>query len=176
MKSKLCIILMSLLTVACSQANTPKKDVITEADVTQASEASLYAQFNQLYYTKFLYKAAYNEANKVTETNDQLLSYATFLMHAVNTTYNSLNLKLNDDLDLMASGKKSKMSIDALDSLCVSNKYIEKYIKLKEKNGSKVSAEAKELSKEALALQPKIEKIIMKTDSPLNDIECRKLK
>jgi len=115
---------MSLLTVACSQANTPKKDVITEADVTQASEASLYAQFNQLYYTKFLYKAAYNEANKVTETNDQLLSYATFLMHAVNTTYNSLNLKLNDDLDLMASGKKSKMSIDALDSLCVSNKYI----------------------------------------------------
>ena len=47
------------------------------------------------------------------------------------------------------------MSIDALDSLCVSNKYIEKYIKLKEKTGSKVSAEAKELSKEALALQPK---------------------
>ncbi|MGS5619275.1 hypothetical protein ACVETY_09905 [Acinetobacter baumannii] len=68
------------------------------------------------------------------------------------------------------------LSIDALDSLCVSNKYIEKYIKLKEKNGSKVSAEAKELSKEALALQPKIEKIIMKTDSPLNDIECKKLK
>lgn len=175
MKSKLCIILLSLLTVACSQV-PPQKHGITEADVTQASEASLYAQFNQLYYTKFLYKAAYNEADKVTETNDQLLSYATFLMHAVNTTYDSLNLKLNDDLDLMASGKKSKMSIDALDSLCVSNKYIEKYIKLKEKNGSKVSAEAKELSKEALALQPKIEKIIMKTDSPLNDIECKKLK
>ncbi len=52
-----------------------------------------------------------------------------FLMYAVNTTYDSLDIKLNDDLDLMASGQKSKMSIDALDSLCVSNKYIEKYIK-----------------------------------------------
>jgi transcription-repair coupling factor (superfamily II helicase) len=62
----------------------------------------------------------------------------------------------------MASGQKSKMSIDALDSLCVSNKYIEKYIKLKEKSGSGISAKAKELSKEALILQPKIEKIIMK--------------
>ncbi|WP_375586679.1 hypothetical protein [Acinetobacter baumannii] len=174
MKSKLCIILLSLLTVACSQVR-PQKHGITEADITQANEASLYVQFNQLYYTKSLYKAAYNEVNKVTETNDQLLSYATFLMYAVNTTYDSLDIKLNDDLDLMASGKKSKMSIDALDSLCVSNKYIEKYIKLKEKNGSKVSAEAKELSKEALILQPKIEKIIMKTDSPLNDIECKKL-
>ncbi|WP_228256010.1 hypothetical protein [Acinetobacter pittii] len=96
-------------------------------------------------------------------------------MYAVNTTYDSLDIKLNDDLDLMASGQKSKMSIDALDSLCVSNKYIEKYIKLKEKSGSEISAKAKELSKEALLLQPKIEKIIMKTDSPLNDIECKKL-
>ncbi len=132
MKSKLCIILLSLLTVACSQVR-PQKHGITEADITQAYEASLYAQFNQLYYTKFLYKAAYNEANKVNETNDQLLSYATFLMYAINTTYDSLDIQLNDDLDLMASGQKSKMSIDALDSLCVSNKYIEKYIKLKEK-------------------------------------------
>ncbi|WP_125825129.1 hypothetical protein [Acinetobacter pittii] len=56
-----------------------------------------------------------------------------------------------------------------------SNKYIEKYIKLKGKSGSEISAKAKELSKEALVLQPKIEKIIMKTDSPLNDIECKKL-
>lgn len=132
MKSKLCIILLSLLTVACSQVR-PQKHGITEADITQAYEASLYAQFNQLYYTKSLYKAAYNEVNKVTQTNDQLLSYATFLMYAVNTTYDSLDIKLNDDLDLIASGQKSKMSIDALDSLCVSNKYIEKYIKLKEK-------------------------------------------
>ncbi|EPP8910816.1 hypothetical protein QDS03_000597, partial [Acinetobacter baumannii] len=116
MKSKLCIILLSLLTVACSQVR-PQKHGITEADITQANEASLYVQFNQLYYTKSLYKAAYNEVNKVTETNDQLLSYATFLMYAVNTTYDSLDIKLNDDLDLMASGKKSKMSIDALDSL-----------------------------------------------------------
>ncbi|ENU4317692.1 hypothetical protein ACFH26_002288 [Acinetobacter baumannii] len=174
MKSKLYIILLSLLTVACSQVR-PQKHGITEADITQAYEASLYAQFNQLYYTKSLYKAAYNEVNKVTQTNDQLLSYATFLMYAVNTTYDSLDIKLNDDLDLIASGQKSKMSIDALDSLCVSNKYIEKYIKLKEKNGSEISAKAKELSKEALILQPKIEKIIMKTDSPLNDIECKKL-
>ncbi|RSN94550.1 hypothetical protein [Acinetobacter pittii] len=56
MKSKLCIILLSLLTVACSQVR-PQKLGITEADITQAYEASLYAQFNQLYYTKFLYKA-----------------------------------------------------------------------------------------------------------------------
>lgn len=149
---------MSLLTVACSQANTPKKDVITEGDVTQASEASLYAQFNQLYYTKFLYKAAYNEADKVTETNDQLLSYATFLMHAVNTTYDSLNLKLNDDLDLMASGKKSKMSIDALDSLCVSNKYIEKYIKLKEKMEAKFLLKLKNYLKRLWAFNRKLKK------------------
>ncbi len=103
MKSKLCIILLSLLTVACSQVR-PKKHGITEADITQAYEASLYAQINQLYYTKSLYKAAYNEVNKVTQTNDQLLSYATFLMYAVNTTYDSLDIKLNDDLDLIASG------------------------------------------------------------------------
>ncbi|MDR2248609.1 hypothetical protein [Acinetobacter sp.] len=208
-KFKFGFIFISLLMIACSQKNTPKANTITEKDVTKASEASLYEQFNRLYYTKFLYKSAYtiteedvaqdseislyeqfkrlyytkffyksayHEANKVTETNDQLLNYATFLIHAINTTYDSLNLKLSDDLDLMAAGKKSKISIDALDSLCVNNKYIEKYLQIKEKSGSKVSTEAKKLSKEALVLQPKVEKIIMRTDLPLNDIECKKLK
>ncbi|WP_445116662.1 hypothetical protein [Acinetobacter sp. WZC-1] len=130
---KISIILSLSLTTGCTQAN--KSNEITEKDFEQASEASLYAQFNQLYYTKYIFKAAYKDATQISETNDQLFNFAAFQMHSIQITYESLGINFENDLKLMSLGKKSKMTIDALDSLCISNKFLKKYSKTKsEKN------------------------------------------
>lgn len=110
-----------------------------ENDLKNARAASLYAQFNQMYYTKFVFSAAYDEVNQVSKTNDQLLDFASYQAHVIKTTYDTLGLNLSEDFKALSEGKNSAMTINALDSLCVSNKFIEKYSAVKLKSGSKRS-------------------------------------
>lgn len=166
------ILLLGLMT-GCTQAH--QQNEITNKDFEQASEAALYAQFNQLYYTKYIFKAAYKEATQISETNDQLFNFATFQMHSIQTGYDSLGINFEDDLKAISLGKKSKMTIDALDSLCVSNKFIEKYSQLKLQKNSNISDDQKELVKNSLSEQQKIKDIMKNIDNPLNDLMCKNL-
>jgi len=176
-KFKILLILIASLTAACSQADNSNKltEQEVENDLKNAREASLYAQFNQMYYTKFVFSAAYDEVN-LSKTNDQLLNFASYQAHAIKTTYDTLGLNLSEDLKALSEGKNSAMTINALDSLCVSNKFIEKYSAVKLKSGSKIPPDVKELSDKALTLQPEIERILTKAPNPMGDIQCLKLK
>jgi len=169
------IILFLLMFMCLVISSYAQDNKITEDDIYQAKIARFYAQFNQLFYTKFIFKAAIEEAHHLSKTNDQLLNFANFQMHSVKTAYESLDLDLKTDLIQLAEGKNSNMTIDSLDSLCVANKFIETYTKLKDKSSHQRSEDSKELSNEALSFQTQIENIIKVTDSPLNDIECKKL-
>ena len=177
-KFKILLILIASFTAACSQADNSNKltEQEVENDLKNAREASLYAQFNQMYYTKFVFSAAYDEVNQVSKTNDQLLNFASYQAHAIKTTYDTLGLNLSEDLKALSEGKNSAMTINALDSLCVSNKFIEKYSAVKLKSGSKIPPDVKELSDKALTLQPEIEKSLTKASNPMGDIQCLKLK
>ncbi|ENX06495.1 hypothetical protein [Acinetobacter courvalinii] len=177
-KFKILLILIAGFTAACSQADNTNKltEQEVENDLNKAREASLYAQFNQLYYTKFVFSAAYEEATQVSKTNDQLLNFASYQAHAIKTTYDTLGINLSGDLKALSEGKNSAMTLNALDALCVGNKFIGKYSALKVKSGSKISPDVKDLSDKALALQPEIEKILKNSANPMGDIQCLKLK
>lgn len=177
-KFKILLILIAGFTAAYSQADNSNKltEQEIENDLKNARKASLHAQLNQLYYTKFVFGAAYKEANQLSKTNDQLLNFASYQSHAIRTTYDTLGVNLSDDLQSLSESKKSIMTLNALDSLCVGNKFIEKYIALKTKAGAKISSDVKELSDKALAIQPEIIKILTKAPNPMDDTECLKLK
>lgn len=175
---KILLILIAGFTAACSQADNSTKlsEQELENNLNQAREASLYAQFNQLNYTKYVFNAAYAEADKVTKTNDQLLNFASFQIHAIKTTYDALGLNLLEDLKALSAGKKSTLTINALDSLCVGNKFIQKYSALKLKDAKNISPDVKELSDQALAFQPEIEKTLFNTPNGMGDLLCTNLK
>lgn len=177
-KFKVLLILIAGFTAACSQADNSNKlaEQEVENDLNNARKASLYAQFNQLYYTKFVFSAAYEEATQVSKTNDQLLNFASYQAHAIKTIYDTLGINLSRDLKALSEGKNSAMTLNALDALCVGNKFIGKYSALKVKSGSKISPDVKDLSDKALALQPEIEKILKNSANPMGDIQCLKLK
>ncbi|MGA6135438.1 hypothetical protein ACPER7_03940 [Acinetobacter dispersus] len=177
-KFKILLILIAGFTAACSQADNSNKLTEQEVknDLNNARGASLYAQFNQLYYTKFVFSAAYDEANQVSKTNDQLLNFAIYQVHAIKTTHDTLGINLSEDLKALSEGKKSVMTLNALDALCVSNKFIGKYSALKLKSRSKISPDVQDLSDKALALQPEIENILKNSANPMTDIQCLKLK
>nr|WP_174507383.1 hypothetical protein [Acinetobacter sp. Marseille-Q1620] len=173
---KILIIVSVSLIAGCSQAKNANS--VTEEefnkDVERAREASLYAQFNQLNYTKYIFKAAYAEANKTSKTSDQLLQFAGFQTHSLQTIYSTLNLDLEQDIENLIAGKKSKVTPQALDALCINNKFIEKYSKITDL--SKSSETVKEFSESSLKLQPKILKVLEKEDNSLKDLICTSLK
>ncbi len=174
---KILLILVAGFTAACSQADNTNKltEKEVENDLNKAREASLYAQFNQLYYTKSVFSAGYEEVTQVSKTNDQLLNFASYQAHAIKTIYDTLGINLSEDLKALSEGKNSTMTLNALDALCVGNKFIGKYSALKVKSGSKISPDVKNLSDQALALQPEIEKILKNSANPMGDIQCLKL-
>ncbi len=166
------LVLAFIFTIPLSHA---QDKVITEEDVLEAKIAAFYAQFNQLFYTKYIFKAAFEEADHLSKTNEQLLNFANFQMSSIQIGYEGLDMDLSKDLLDMSEGRRSKMTLDALDSLCVANKFIEKYSRLKHQYNDLQSEDSKALSKGALKFQTQIENIIKITESPLNDIECKKL-
>lgn len=170
------IILLSILISACSQAKESKSNMneIGQA-FDRSKEATIYALYNQFILTNSVYKAAYNEANKNSMTNDALLDFASTQINIIKLNYNALDRNFEDDLDALASGKKSLITVQAVDGMCVNNKFIKKYSKIA--NFEKIPSHVKQYSLEALALQPKFEKILgSEAQSPLGGSICNTLK
>lgn len=170
------ILVLITFTSACSQAkdNPKKADEQLSLAFDDAHEASIYALYNQFILTNSVFKAAYNEANQKTKTNDALLGFAGKQINVIKTAYEALGKNFTEDLDAMVSNKKSMLTIQAVDGICVNNKFIAKYSKVTD--FSKLPNYVKEYSEEALKLQPKIEQILKKEgQSPLGGSICNTL-
>lgn len=175
-KAKLFIVfILSIFISACGQAKEPKEKL---EDIGQAfdksKEASIYAMYNQFILTNSVFKAAYSEADRQSKTNDALLDFAGAQINIIKVNYEALDKNLLEDLESLASGKRSIITVQAVDGMCVNNKFIKKYSKAVDFN--KFPKYVKEYSEQALSLQPKIEEILEKeAQSPIGGSICNTL-
>ena len=169
------IFIISICISSCSQAKeTTKKMEDIEQVFDKSKEASIYALYNQFILTTSIFKAAYGEANRSSKTNDALLDFAGVQINIIKVNYEALDKNLLEDLDALASGKKSMITVQAADGICVNNKFIKKYSKVADFNN--LPSYVREYSQEALSLQPKIEEILKKEAlSPIGGSICNTL-
>ncbi|NHB58969.1 hypothetical protein [Acinetobacter shaoyimingii] len=119
MKKKISLLICSLLLSSCSNA----KNAINEDELDkQILQTKIIAISSSLESASFLYRAAYKNSEKSSEVNDHLYLYALSEIESLFNTYDMGALDYKKDIK-----SYRLISGDAIDSMCIINKFLKKY-------------------------------------------------
>ncbi|MBU3096745.1 hypothetical protein KPE82_14130 [Acinetobacter baumannii] len=164
----LAILLFSVAMVGCSHAdNTSTKEKeerigneLTSRTITLADEISKSRDF---------YSSAYRNINSKSEMNNELFIYTVNKIDSLIGSY-----EMNQDSFEKDIQANKKMAIEAVDGLCIMNKFIQKYSTLVDMK--KAPPSLQEDTKRALSYQPLYLKRLSSDKDYLGQLQCINLK
>jgi len=120
MKKTFSLLICSLLLSSCTNA---KKNTIDEGELDkQIVQTKIMAISSSLESASFVYRAAYKNSEKPSEVNDHLYLYALSEIESLFNTYDMGGLNYKKDIT-----SYRLISGDAIDSICIINKFLKKY-------------------------------------------------
>lgn len=165
---RLSLLIFSVVLVGCSHANnTSQKE--REAEISSALTSRTLAIADDIAQSRRLYKTAYSTINSKSEVNNELFIYA---IRKVDTLLGNYEVdKDSFENDIQAN---KKITIDAIDGLCVMNKFIQKYSTLIDL--TKAPPSIQDGVKRTLSYQPLYLKKLSSEKDYLSQEECINLK
>lgn len=166
MKKIFPLLICSIFLSSCSNA---KKDAIYENELDkQIVQTKIMAISSSLESASFVYRAAYKKAEKTSEINDHLYLYALGEMESLFNSYDMGSLDYQKEIT-----SYRLVSGDAIDSMCIINKFLKKY---------QSNLERKELAKrynttlnKTFMLQSEYLNILKNDPDLINGSQCLKL-
>ena len=120
MKKIFSLLICSMLLSSCSNA---KKNTIDEGELDkQIVQTKIMAISSSLETASFVYRAAYKNSEKPSEVNDHLYLYALSEIESLFNTYDMGGIDYKKDIT-----SYRLISGDAIDSMCIINKFLKKY-------------------------------------------------
>lgn len=143
---RLTILLFSVTFVGCSHAdNSSVKE--REAEISKALASRTLAIGDDIAQSRRLYITAYSTINTKSEMSNELLIYTVHKIDSLIGNYETDKDSFENDINV-----NKKISLEAVDGLCIMNKFLQKYstfIDLK-----KAPPSIQESTKRALSYQP----------------------
>lgn len=143
---RLTILLFSVTFVGCSHADNSSVEE-REAEITKALASRTLAIGDDIAQSRRLYITAYNTINTKSEMSNELLIYTVHKIDSLIGNYETDKDNFKNDINV-----NKKISLEAVDGLCIMNKFLQKYstfIDLK-----KAPPSIQESTKRALSYQP----------------------
>lgn len=153
--------------VGCSHANTPSQSD-REKEISEALTSSTIAIADDVSQSRRLYLSAYNTINSKSEMNNELFVYTVRKVEALIGNYEVDHDSFENDIKT-----NKKISLEAVDGLCIMNKFIQKYSAFIDLNKTPVSIQ--EDTKKVLQFQPLYIERLSKDKDHLNQLTCLKM-
>ncbi|MDC4879835.1 hypothetical protein OFM99_01015 [Acinetobacter baumannii] len=165
---RLAILLFSVALMSYSHAdNTSHKE--REAEISNALASRTLAVADDIAQSRRLYITAYNTINTKSEMSNELLIYT---VRKVNSLIGNYEIdKDSFENDIIAN---KKITLEAVDGLCIMNKFIQKYSSLVDMK--KAPPSLQEDTKRALSYQPIYLKRLSSDKDYLSQLQCINLK
>ena len=162
------ILVLSMTIVGCSHANnTSQQD--RENEIGEALTSRTLALADDISQSRRLYISAYNTINSKSEMNNELFIYTVRKIEALIGNYEVDNNSFENDIKA-----NKNITLEAIDGLCIMNKFIQKYSTLIDLNKTPVSIQQD--SKNALKIQPLYIERLSKDKDYLSQLSCLSLK
>ncbi|CAM0801629.1 hypothetical protein [Acinetobacter baumannii] len=165
---RLAILLFSVAWMSYSHAdNTSHKE--REAEISNALASRTLAVADDIAQSRRLYITAYNTINTKSEMSNELLIYT---VRKVDSLIGNYEIdKDSFENDIIAN---KKITLEAVDGLCIMNKFIQKYSSLVDMK--KAPPSLQEDTKRALSYQPIYLKRLSSDKDYLSQLQCINLK
>lgn len=165
---RLAILLFSVALMSYSHAdNTSLKE--REAEISNALASRTLAVADDIAQSRRLYITAYNTINTKSEMSNELLIYT---VRKVDSLIGNYEIdKDSFENDIIAN---KKITLEAVDGLCIMNKFIQKYSSLVDMK--KAPPSLQEDTKRALSYQPIYLKRLSSDKDYLSQLQCINLK
>ncbi|CAP00796.1 hypothetical protein ACYQIL_001303 [Acinetobacter baumannii] len=164
----LVIFLISLAMVGCSHAdNSSLKE--REAEISKELTSRTLAIGDDIAQSRRLYITAYNTINTKSEMSNELLIYTVRKIDSLIGNYETDKDSFENDINA-----NKKISLEAVDGLCIMNKFLQKYSTLIDLK--KAPPSIQESTKRALSYQPLYLKRLSSDKDYLGQLQCINLK
>ncbi|UGQ29055.1 hypothetical protein [Acinetobacter calcoaceticus] len=165
---RLAILLFSVALMGYSHAdNTSQKE--REAEISNALASRTLAVADDIAQSRRLYITAYNTINTKSEMSNELLIYTVRKVDSLIGNYETD--KDSFENDIIAN---KKITLEAVDGLCIMNKFIQKYSTLIDLK--KAPPSIQDSTKRALSYQPIYLKRLSSDKDYLSQLQCINLK
>ncbi|WP_336169533.1 hypothetical protein [Acinetobacter sp. 161(2023)] len=165
---RLAILLFSVALMDYSHAdNTSQKE--REAEISNALASRTLAVADDIAQSRRLYITAYNTINTKSEMSNELLIYTVRKVDSLIGNYETD--KDSFENDIIAN---KKITLEAVDGLCIMNKFIQKYSTLIDLK--KAPPSIQDSTKRALSYQPIYLKRLSSDKDYLSQLQCINLK
>ncbi len=165
---RLAILLFSVALMDHSHAdNTSQKE--REAEIRNALASRTLAVADDIAQSRRLYITAYNTINTKSEMSNELLIYTVRKVDSLIGNYETD--KDSFENDIIAN---KKITLEAVDGLCIMNKFIQKYSTLIDLK--KAPPSIQDSTKRALSYQPIYLKRLSSDKDYLSQLQCINLK
>ncbi|MDC5315367.1 hypothetical protein OHW94_07650 [Acinetobacter baumannii] len=165
---RLAILLFSVTLVGCSHAdNSSLKE--REAEISKALTSRTLAIGDDIAQSRRLYITAYNTINTKSEMSNELLIYTVRKIDSLIGNYETDKDSFENDINA-----NKKITLEAVDGLCIMNKFIQKYSTLIDLK--KAPPSIQESTKRALSYQPLYLKRLNSNKDYLGQLQCTSLK
>ncbi|MDC5191579.1 hypothetical protein NRA34_17225 [Acinetobacter baumannii] len=164
----LVIFLINLAMVGYSHADNANLQE-REVEISNALTSRTLAIADDIAQSRRLYITAYNTINTKSEMNNELFIYTVNKIDSLIGSY-----EMNQDSFEKDIQANKKMAIEAVDGLCIMNKFIQKYSTLVDMK--KAPPSLQEDTKRALSYQPLYLKRLSSDKDYLGQLQCINLK
>ncbi|MHC3044040.1 hypothetical protein ACWPO1_00260 [Acinetobacter nosocomialis] len=165
---RLAILLFSVGLMSYSHAdNTNQKE--REAEISNALASRTLSVADDIAQSRRLYITAYNTINTKSEMSNELLIYTVRKVDSLIGNYETNKDSLENDIIA-----NKKITLEAVDGLCIMNKFIQKYSTLIDLK--KAPPSIQDSTKRALSYQPIYLKRLSSDKDYLSQLQCINLK
>lgn len=164
----LAILLFSIALVGCSHADdiSQKERENTISEVLKSRTIAIADDISQ---SRRLYITAYNTISNKSEMNNELFIYTVRKVESLIGNYEVDHDSFKNDIST-----NRRISLEAIDGLCIMNKFIQKYSTLID--FKKTPQSIQEDTKKSLEFQPLYIKRLNEDKDHLNQLKCLTLK
>lgn len=160
--------ILCVVFVGCGHANN-KSQQLREDEISQALASRILAIGDDIAQSRKLYISAYKTISNKSEMNNELLVYTVRKIDSLIANYEVDNDSFENDIIV-----NKKITIEAIDGLCIMNKFIEKYLTLIDLN--KVPIDFQGDIQRVLKYQSNYTKRLSEDKDHLNQLNCLSLK
>ncbi len=159
---------ISMLMVSCSFANSENQQK-REIEISNELRSRTMSIADDISHSRRLYMAAYNTVSSKSEMNNELFIYTLRKVENLIGSYEVDNDNFENDIK-----NNKKITLEAVDGLCIINKFIQKYSKLIDLE--KAPESIQEDTKKVLKFQNLYIQRINEEKDYLNQLNCLSLK
>ena len=165
---RLTIFLFSAVLIGCSHADNSKQQT-RENEISNNLTSRTMAISDDIAQSRRLYISAYQNINSKSDMNNELYIYTIRKIDSLIGNYEVDQDNFENDIK-----NNKKISVEAVDGLCIMNKFFEKYSTFINMNN--VPESLQQSMKEALKYQPIYIKRLSTDKDYLGQLECLNLK